>query len=313
MKSISPVLFVLASLTCFLLFSESNAGTFTAHNIFHENISRSYIKFVPSGIDGPVPLVFALHGGNGSAAKMAGPGSPWRELTVLAERDKFIVVYPNGLNGWNDCRSDDLLGSTADDVGFIDALITTISSEHTINPRRVYATGTSNGGMMSWRLAFELSNRIAAVAPNIANLPVDPVGECRSVPDRPISVAFMIGDQDSLMPFEGGVVAYNPQRGTVQSVQATLDFWKNFLSTATQPVATVLPNLNQDDSSIVIKYEYRSLITNRINLTYYRVYGGGHTTPSVSFPITAFGTGSQNRDVETVNAFWNFMRTKLLQ
>ncbi len=294
--------------------SVCHAGTFTTHTISQDNITRSYIKFVPANLpDAPVPLIFALHGGSGSAAQMSNPSSPWREWTVLAERDKFIVIYPDGVNNsWNDCRSDNTIVSTADDIGFIDLLIDTISAQHNVNFRQVYSTGTSNGGLLSWRLAFELSHRVAAVAPNIANLPVDPFGECPSRPTHPISVVFMLGDLDSLMPYQGGFVTNNPQAGTVRSAQATLDFWRNFMGTGTANVTTALPNTNPNDNSTVTKYEYGSVRT-RARLTFLRVIGGGHSTPSILWPTQNFGTGSQNRDVEAIHEFWNFMRSRYLQ
>ncbi|MBK7394107.1 MAG: hypothetical protein IPI64_12550 [Chloracidobacterium sp.] len=289
------------------------AGTFSTHTITHENLTRSYIKFVPSDLPNTVvPLVFSLHGGTGSAAGMSGPNSPWREWTVLAERDKFIVVYPDGVNNsWNDCRSDNTRVSTANDVGFVELLIDTLSSQHNISSRQIYATGTSNGGLLAWRLAFELSHRIAAIAPHIANLPVDPFGECPARPTRPVSVVLMLGDADSLMPYQGGLVTNNPAAGTVRSADDTVNFWTNFLGTGNSNISTVLPNINLNDNSTVTKYEYGS--QSRAKITFYRVFGGGHSTPSITFPTTNFGTGSQNRDIETVHEFWSFLKLRLLQ
>lgn len=314
MRKLSLILVAAVIFAFFLAVSDCHAGTFTTHTIIHENITRSYIKFVPSNMPNTaVPLVFSLHGGTGSAAGMSGPNSPWREWTVLAERDKFIVVYPDGVNNsWNDCRSDNTTVSTANDVGFIELLIDTLSSQHNISFRQIYATGTSNGGLLSWRLAFELSHRIAAIAPHIATLPVDPFAECPGRPTRPISVVFMLGDADSLMPYAGGLVNNNPAAGNVRSAEATLDFWRNFLGTGTVNITTALPDTNPNDNSTVTKYEYGSLRT-KARLTFYRVFGGGHSTPSISFPNTNFGTGSQNRDIETVHEFWNFMRFRILQ
>lgn len=141
---------------------------------------------------------------------------------------------------------------------------------------------------MSWRLAFELSHSVAAVAPNIANLPVDTLGECTSRPTHPISVVFMLGELDSLMPHQRGFVNSNPQAGTVRSAQATPDFWRTFLGTGTANVTTAMPDTNPNDNSTVTKYEYDSVRT-RARLTFFRVIGGGHSTPSVIWPTMNFG------------------------
>jgi polyhydroxybutyrate depolymerase len=103
----------------------------------------------------------------------AGGTQAWRDL---AEENGFLLIVPNGTNArigdprgndqnWNDCRSAARVGETkADDVGFIIALVEWAQREMRIDPLRVYATGASNGGGMSYRLAIERPDRFAAVA-----------------------------------------------------------------------------------------------------------------------------------------------------
>src|SRR5882672_10047955 len=121
-----------------------------------------------------LPLVIALHGGSWQGAKM----EVVSELDVTANRHDFIVVYPDSIGGDKpvDHRWADGRGTTkadvdgVDDVAFVSALIDQLSAEYSIDLSRVYATGISNGGFMSHKLACELSDRIAAIAPVAATI-----------------------------------------------------------------------------------------------------------------------------------------------
>jgi polyhydroxybutyrate depolymerase len=166
---------------------------------------RSYVVRAPEGLrDGsPVPLVFVLHGGGGNAAnveRMTG-------FTEKARRERFIVVYPEGsgrprrgLHTWNAGHCCGYaLTQQVDDVAFIDALIDELSKTYPINAQRIYATGMSNGGMMSHRLGRELSNRIAAIAPVVGTV----FGDERT-PPQPVAALMINGMQDQNIPFGGG-------------------------------------------------------------------------------------------------------------
>jgi len=286
------------------------AGTLTDHSIGHNGVVRTYKKYLPDGLpDTPVPLVFVLHGGGENADRTASTARASFQWQVLADRDKFIVVYPNGVdNQWHDCRSDahSIIGQ-ADDVGFIDTLITRLSTEHHIDPARVYATGASNGGMMSYRLAFEFSDRIAAIGAVIANLPVDPAGECTS-PINPTTVVIMNGTADPLMPYGGGRVANSPARGTVRSASDTRDFWVNVNACNPTPVVENLPDLDPTDGSTVTKEIY-SGCREGTHVVFFRVNGGGHTQPSIAHRIA--GT-RQNHDIESVHVIWEILKNTTL-
>jgi polyhydroxybutyrate depolymerase len=152
---------------------------------------------------GSVPLVIALHGGGGSAAQFESSSL----LTTKANAANFAVVYPNGsssgglgLNTWNGggcCGS--AVTNQVGDVNFIRQLIIELGNKHRIDLRRVYATGHSNGGIMSYRLACELSDRIAAIAPNAAALMVP----C-STPARAVPLLHMHSKLDAHVPIAGG-------------------------------------------------------------------------------------------------------------
>ena len=174
--------------------------------LMHDGIERSYEVRVPRGVaqrSVPVPLVLVLHGGGGNAEnaeRMTG-------FTDEAEKEGFIVVYPEGtgrLNGklltWNAGHCCGYAMKTkADDVGFIGALIDKLIKDYPVDPERIYATGMSNGGMMTHRLGIELSNRLAAIAPVVAALFGD---EPR--PQYPVSALMLNGMLDQHVPFQGG-------------------------------------------------------------------------------------------------------------
>ncbi len=102
----------------------------------------------------------------------------------LADKDGFIMVYPDGIElNWNDGRMDEEANDRAhreniDDVGFISALIDSMIKDYNINPKQVYVTGISNGAIMSYRLACELSHKITAIAPVDGNIPVMLYPDC---------------------------------------------------------------------------------------------------------------------------------------
>ncbi len=196
-------------------------------SIDFDGLTRTFRLYVP-GPDAPRPLalVFVLHGGGGTGigmARMTGDA-----FHGLAERGGAIIVYPDGVDRqWNDGRRDfntRAHSEDIDDVGFISRLIDRIAEEHALDLDRVYATGISNGGMMSFRLGCGLSQRLAAIAPVVANMPVDLMRDC--APARPVSVLVTNGTEDPLIPFEGGhVVSPRRSRGLVTSADDSLAFW----------------------------------------------------------------------------------------
>ena len=197
---------------------------------------RSYLLHLPDPLPNkPQPLVVVLHGGGGSAesvAKMTG-------FDAEADKGGFIVVYPNGtdkarplLNAmgkpgfltWNAGRCCGYARDhKVDDVGFIRAVVTQVVKDHGADPKRVYATGISNGGMMAYRLACEASDVFVAIAPVSA---IQDVTSCK--PTQPVSVFHIHGAKDENVPLAGGVgekaVDQEGKSGR-PPVQDSIDFW----------------------------------------------------------------------------------------
>lgn len=294
------------------------AGTLVQNvTLPHGGITRYFDYYVPDGLPAaPVPLLFVLHGGTQSNKLLGLTASV--EFAAIADEERFVVIYPNGTNpttglsgpsgsfNWNDCRAD--AGSsttTADDVGFIGALIDWAAATFEIDLDRVYATGASNGGLMSYRLAFEGSDRIAAIGAVVANLPAN--SECPATPARPVGVLVMNGTADPFMPFDGGTILGNT--GVVQSTAATRDFWRAFLAPSPTPTHVDVPDVDPSDASAVSVDAYCHGAQGAA-VALYTVFGGGHTMPSIAHPVPpsfAF-LGPQNRDLEGARVIWRFTR-----
>jgi polyhydroxybutyrate depolymerase len=280
-----------------------------------DGLQRTYGLYVPAGALGPAPLVFLFHGGGGSARKTWAQehGRSWR---ALADEHGFVLVLPEArpdpddsdAHHWNDCRADvesATVLSTEDDVGFIVGLMDVTSEAMSIGQDRVYATGASNGGMMTYRLAIEAGDRFAAVAAVIANLP-DP-SECETS-SLPIPMLIMNGTDDPLIPFEGGCVAGDRcERGRVLSTAETIAFWVDVNGASTEPTVEKLPNRSWFDGSRVTVFTYVDEIKGA-DVVYYHIQGGGHTVPgfeSASSLLRAVA-GPKNRDIDGPTEIWAF-------
>lgn len=308
-----------------ILAAISAAGTLHEDlSLMSDRLERVFWYYVPDGLPaGDVPLVIVLHGGGGDCRGVTGstiaksPPAVWMDV---ADREGFIVAYPQGahrasmLGGWhwNDCRGDVPDDATADDVLFIRDLIDWMSSEYPIDRQRVYATGISNGGMMSLRLAVELSDRIAAVGAVAACMAAVP--DCGD-PVHPISILLMNGTEDELVPFGGGpVLSDRNPRGTVVSTDSTLSFWRGFLQIDSEPVVRHLPDENTADGSTVTELVWAGGLEGT-EVVLYRIDGGGHTEPSISqqrAPLYESLVGMQNHDIEAAEVLWDFFSRNTL-
>jgi polyhydroxybutyrate depolymerase len=205
----------------------------SVHTISVGGHDRSYRLYKPKGLPASASLVVMLHGGFGTDAQ-AERSYGWDKL---ADSQMFVVAYPNGLNrAWN-VKGAGCCGKPAkegvDDVGFITAAVTDIEHNVGINASHVYATGMSNGGMMSYTLACD-TTLFAAIGP-VSGTQLD---ACRS--PHPVSVMHIHGTADPLIPYGGG-----PGHGFVHldgpPIQDINAFWRNVDHCATPAVTTSGP------------------------------------------------------------------------
>jgi len=237
-------------------YSNTNAQT-----IVHDGMNREYILYVPNSYDGTssIPLLLNFHGFGGSASQFMQEA----DMRSLAEADTFILVYPQGscLDGsshWNPCPTGGDNKSTADDVGFVEAMISEISSQYNLDMERIYAAGYSNGGMMAYGLANYKSDLIAAVA-SVSGTMLN----CTGPTSHPMPVVHLHGTSD-------GVVSYNGSNDW-NSVQSTLDYWINFNNTVSTPIVNI-----DNTGAMAIEHYVYDQGDNSVSVEHYKYIGGDH-------------------------------------
>jgi polyhydroxybutyrate depolymerase len=255
--------------------------------------SRRYYLYLPASFrrERPAPLVLVFHAGGGRASDIA----PHTGFSRLADREGFVVAYPQGLRGrWNDGRG--FATATHDDVGFVRALVDTLGRELGIDPRRVYATGISNGAMFAYRLACDLPGTFAAVAPVAGALPAELAPGCAH--GAPVSVIAFQGTADPLMPYLGGGAG---QR-RVLSAERSVGFWGTQAGCTGTPVTTDEPD-RVADGTRVRRTVFLSCPEGRA-VELYTIDGGGHTWPGG--PAAGRRVGRVSREIDATELIWAF-------
>ncbi len=228
----------------------------------------------------------------------------------IADHDGAIIAYPDGIgHRWNDGRLDARGGAPdqkADDVGFLRALPGQISTSFPVDPRRVYAAGISNGGLMSYRLACDTADVFAAVAAVAANMSEALAPRC--APSRPVSVAIFNGTADPIMPWNGGPIKVLwSARGTVLSTQDTAKRWVGLdrCGTALQQ-GTVIQGEGEDDGTAVMPWTTQCAGNTEIRL--YEIRAGGHTWPQGESYLGEWIVGKVSRQINANQTIWQFFR-----
>ncbi|NCB07339.1 MAG: hypothetical protein EOM73_04165, partial [Bacteroidia bacterium] len=192
----------------------------------HDGYERSCELYVPKNFSqkNAYPVVLILHGGGGTAKGLI--RSTRGRFNQLADQYGFVAVYPNGYGkSWNDGARDTFgvaRNLNIDDVGFIRKILDDLSKKMNVDRKNIFACGISNGGFMAQRLAYELSGEIGGIAVIAANL--SEVQSEKDFPENPVSVLFINGTADPLVPYNGGdVTVFRQKRGKIKSVDESLD------------------------------------------------------------------------------------------
>jgi len=270
-----------------------------AQSVVVGGVTREYYLHVPEGTKTPMALVIALHGGGGNGMQMARSTS----FAELADREKFIVAFPNGINHqWNDGRSE--VGSTSDDVGFMRAIIADIEKHARVDEKRIFATGMSNGAAMASRLGCEMSETIRGIGPVSNTMKVDAVETCH--PTRAVGVIEFHGTADSIVPYDGGeIVVLGRRRGKVIGTKEYSEFWAKQNGCDAKPVATALPDIAHD-GTVVTKMEFQHC--KRAPVIFYSIAGGGHAWPSGAERKFRLVPSVESHQVDATALIWEFFK-----
>ena len=297
-----------------LLFIPAPAGSDQRLSLKHDDLERTFHIHIPSSFNKkvPWPLVIALHGRGGNGESMILVSR--KGFNKLADRDGFIVAYPDGIElNWNDGRMDEEVNDRAhreniDDTGFISDLIDKMITDYNIDPKRVYVTGISNGAIMSYRLACELSDKITAIAPVDGNIPNMILHEC--TPARPVSLLAINNINDPLVPFEGGEIFghfHMTKLGKVLSVKESIGFWVNQNKCSVTPEISEEPDRDPKDGTRVTRMEFGNG-TQGTEVIVYAIAGGGHTWPGGFQYLPVWLIGKTSKDIDATDVIWEFFK-----
>jgi len=270
----------------------SRDGIVSEGSLIHDEMQREYVLFIPASYTGlePVPLVFNFHGYTGTAAGHMERGD-FRDLAAAAG---FLLVHPQGAKDIEGKTHFNVVGhgpgSEIDDVGFTTALLSALATDYNIDQTRVYATGMSNGGFMSYLLACEMSGQFAAVASVAATMADALIAGAN--PAEPVPVLESHGTADSVVPYEG--------TAELSSIDEVLQYWAGHNNCNPTPTTTALPDLNTSDGSTVEHIVYGQGDYG-VTVELYRIIGGGHTWPSGGYAL-----GAVNRDIDAAEKIWEF-------
>lgn len=259
-------------------------------------MDRTYRLHLPQGAAprAPAALVLVLHGGGGNAdnaARMSG-------MDAKSDREGFIAVYPNGTgrrfltwNAWRCCGP--ALDQNVDDVGFVRALVEALAREYPVDRRRIYATGLSNGAMMTYRLACEAADLFAAVAPVAGALNAD---DCRPV--APVSLIVFHGTADGHVRFEGGKprTAFDRHPREDKPVSFAVEFWRRHNGCSAEPARERTGHVMHDTYAC----------PRGVAVELYAIEGQGHAWPGGQKGLRYGNVDPPSTELSATDAMWNF-------
>jgi len=247
------------------------------------------------------PLVLAFHGGQSHPEMMR----RFSGLDALAAAGRAVVAFPAGSgsreglltwNGGNCCGEAWTDGS--DDVGFVAALIDALAVRMPIDPRHVHATGMSNGAMMAYRVAAELSVRIASIAPVAGPLAMPSIA-----PARPVPVLHFHGSLDQFTPLGGGVGRRSITRVAHRPVLEGILEWVHANRCAAEYLREPIPC--SDDGITIERWTWKAEADGG-EVVFYRLEGGGHTWPGRVPDSFFLGPSALSLDANAI--IWEFFQ-----
>lgn len=251
-------------------------------SIYCNGIYRHFITYIPSIYQPsePIPLVFNLHGRSSTAWQQMWYG----DFRDIADTANFILVHPQGLLDNTGVTHWNLGQSTIDDIGFLNLLYSYIVSNYNINLDKVYSTGMSNGGYMSYYLACNMSDKIAAIASVTGAMGSFTQLNCN--PTHPTPVMEIHGTADFTVPFN--------------DIVNGIEYWRDYNNCNLTADTTLMPDLILGDLSTVKHIVYNNG-DNGVTTELFKVINGGHTWPGSNI-----SSGVTNYDINASVEIWKF-------
>lgn len=242
----------------------------------HKGLDRYYyIQLAHPEAEGLSSVLFNLHGYGSNALEQMN----YTNFNNLAntKENNFILIHPQGAplntvltsssSHWN--SGGWTIGSTVDDVDFIDTIIKLVSQKYNLNQDRIYSTGMSNGGFMSYHLACNLSSKIAAIASVTGSMSKETYEDCN--PTHSTSILQVHGTIDATVPFEG-----NSALG-MRSINDVMDYWKLYDACDIEPISIVTDYF---DIEISVQHDTYLNCLNDVQVELYKIDGMGHRWPN---------------------------------
>jgi polyhydroxybutyrate depolymerase len=285
---------------------------------------------VPAATSEASPVILAFHGGGGNAA--GGRSTTCRDgdpddgdasdcLDGLGQREGFLTVYPEGTSArllpnrrtWNagggvgdfQCVSGRACAEGVDDIAYVEAVLDDLDRWTAVDSQRVFATGLSNGGAMTYRVGRELSARIAAIAP-VASGDQLGVATSASPPERPVPVLHLHGTDDPCWSFDGGPAACLQDDGKRKvSVAETMALIRSERGCSAEVASEALPDVADDGTtSHIDRFQGCSADVELVTID-----GGGHTWPSGQPYLSERVIGRVSQDFSANERMWQFFAT----
>ena len=260
-------------------------------SLTHKGLERYYLIYTPTTItnNDEAPILFALHGYGSSAEthKSYTMHEPFantnKTIVVYAQGYKLETAFTSSSSHWNVGAW--TIGSTVDDIDFIDTIIDLIDDKATINKNRIYSSGMSNGGFMSYNLACNLSSKIAAVISVTGSFSAEMLEDCN--PEHPTPVMQIHGALDPTVPFNG-----NSALGMVP-IETTLEFWSDYNLCNSVPDIRIIDFF---DLGMSVEHKTYKDCQNNVQVELLKSSGMPHTWPSES-----------NYGIDATKEIWSFI------
>lgn len=298
---------------CVLPATAVNNRIASADQTFHILVNdrdREYLIYIPPSCktNRGCPVVLIFHGGGGSAKGIL-EETGWAEI---ADTEGFIAVFPEGTppepakpasflknpQTWNDGSDRTSLSAVkqnAPDVAFVSAILADLKTKYSVDETRIYATGFSNGASMTFRIARELSQEIAAIAPvSGADWLPD------AIPARPVPILYITGTADPLNPIEGGEIHLGQRSlGVKPPIQETIDRWLKIHGYTNNSAV-----IYQDESTTGIAFGPED----SPGVVLYTIEGHGHHWPGGNSALPKSIAGPNTAAINATDIIWEFFK-----